>query len=78
MTSNSWPCFAAAWRRWLKTAEPAAIDRFLAALTPAEAERLVHAWPLWARPAHLPTDGRWRVWLMMAGRGFGKTRAGAE
>ncbi len=55
-----------------------AIDRFLAALTPAEAERLVHAWPLWARPAQLPPDGRWRVWLMMAGRGFGKTRAGAE
>src|SRR3546814_14405723 len=23
-------------------------------------------------------EGGWRVWLMMAGRGFGKTRAGAE
>jgi len=33
----------------------------------------------WAHPGQLPPDGEgWRVWLMMAGRGFGKTRAGAE
>src|SRR5436190_21933320 len=33
----------------------------------------------WAHKSQLPpiTEG-WRVWLMMAGRGFGKTRAGAE
>ena len=33
----------------------------------------------WAHESQLP-PGRegWRVWLMMAGRGFGKTRAGAE
>lgn len=35
-------------------------------------------WPLWARAAQLPPEGDWRVWLVMAGRGFGKTRAGAE
>src|SRR6478735_6728596 len=34
---------------------------------------------LWAHEAQLPPkDEGWRVWLMMAGRGFGKTRAGAE
>ena len=27
---------------------------------------------------HAPEQDGWRVWLMMAGRGFGKTRAGAE
>lgn len=27
---------------------------------------------------HAPDEEGWRVWLMMAGRGFGKTRAGAE
>lgn len=32
----------------------------------------------WARSAQLPPDGEWRVWLIRAGRGFGKTRAGAE
>jgi phage terminase large subunit-like protein len=33
----------------------------------------------WAHRNQLPPSGEgWRVWLMMAGRGFGKTRAGAE
>lgn len=33
----------------------------------------------WAHDQQLPPDGRgWRTWLMLAGRGFGKTRAGAE
>ncbi len=33
----------------------------------------------WAHKNQLPPNGEgWRVWLMMAGRGFGKTRAGAE
>jgi phage terminase large subunit-like protein len=32
----------------------------------------------WWHPGQQAPDGDWRVWLMMAGRGFGKTRAGAE
>ena len=36
------------------------------------------AWDVWATPAQLPPDGAWRVWLLMGGRGAGKTRAGAE
>lgn len=39
---------------------------------------LLHEWPLWARDNQLPPDGLWSVWLLMAGRGFGKTRCGAE
>ncbi|MGH6996176.1 MAG: terminase large subunit domain-containing protein, partial [Stellaceae bacterium] len=35
-------------------------------------------WELWARPNQLPPLGDWRVWLLLAGRGFGKTRSGAE
>lgn len=31
-----------------------------------------------ARPAQVEPDGNWRTWLLMAGRGFGKTRTGAE
>jgi predicted phage terminase large subunit-like protein len=30
------------------------------------------------RPSQKPPLGKWRVWLLLAGRGFGKTRAGAE
>ena len=34
---------------------------------------------MWAHRNQLPPSGEgWRTWLMMAGRGFGKTRAGAE
>ncbi|MEC8127436.1 MAG: 3TM-type holin [Pseudomonadota bacterium] len=78
MTPDSWKSFAAAWQAHLRQATPAQIDAFIAALRPGEAERLVHAWPLWARRSQLPPPGDWRVWLLMAGRGFGKTRAGAE
>jgi len=35
-------------------------------------------WPSYARPAQLPPPGAWRQWLLIGGRGSGKTRAGAE
>ncbi|WP_299870618.1 terminase family protein [uncultured Hoeflea sp.] len=35
-------------------------------------------WTLLARPEQLPPKGDWRTWLMLGGRGSGKTRAGAE
>ena len=35
-------------------------------------------WSTQARPEQSPPPGDWRVWLVMAGRGFGKTRTGAE
>ncbi|MEM8917683.1 MAG: terminase family protein [Pseudomonadota bacterium] len=37
-----------------------------------------HDWTRWARPDQMPPDPPWSTWLIMAGRGFGKTRAGAE
>lgn len=36
------------------------------------------AWRDIARPEQLPPEGRWLEWLILAGRGFGKTRTGAE
>lgn len=36
------------------------------------------AWPFWELCSQRAPDGPWRVWLVMAGRGFGKTRMGAE
>jgi phage terminase large subunit-like protein len=35
-------------------------------------------WPFWARPNQLEPEGSWRTWLALAGRGFGKTEAGAQ
>lgn len=42
----------------------------------AEAERF--KWEKRARPEQLEPAGDWRYWLILAGRGFGKTRTGAE
>ena len=50
----------------------------VAALSGQERRAFAHAWPLFARAEQLPPAGDWRVWLICAGRGFGKTRAGAE
>lgn len=35
-------------------------------------------WSLHALPHQLPPDGDWTTWLILGGRGAGKTRAGAE
>ncbi len=47
-------------------------------LTPEALASLVGDFALIARDAQLPPDGRWTTWLIMGGRGSGKTRAGAE
>lgn len=39
---------------------------------------MVREWVYSGRGGQLPPPGDWRVWLILAGRGFGKTRAGAE
>ena len=53
--------------------------RLIESLSPAELLELDADFELCAHDDQIPpeTEG-WRVWLMMAGRGFGKTRAGAE
>jgi len=61
---------------------PHARREALAGLSTPEAEILLHDWSLWARPEQRPppplADGPWFAWLYLAGRGAGKTRAGAE
>ena len=51
---------------------------FLARLRPADKERLHYEWAFRARPEQLPPPEPWLVWDIEAGRGFGKTRTGAE
>src|SRR6476469_2869308 len=51
----------------------------IAKLTPEQALKWDADFEQWAHSNQLPPGGEgWRTWLMMAGRGFGKTRAGAE
>lgn len=48
--------------------------------TPEERQKLLYMWAGWiARPDQTPPENEdWTVWLLLAGRGFGKTRTGAE
>ncbi len=41
-------------------------------------EEVAGDWVHWARPEQLPPKGDWTTWLLMGGRGAGKTRAGSE
>lgn len=50
----------------------------ISSLTEHELECLFGAWPFWARSDQLPPDEDWTTWLLLGGRGAGKTRAGAE
>jgi phage terminase large subunit-like protein len=53
--------------------------RIINAMSPIDLLKLDARFEPWAHEGQLPPEGEgWRVWLMMAGRGFGKTRAGAE
>ena len=47
-------------------------------LGPKKAAELQHDWGFWARPEQLEPEGKWNTWVALAGRGWGKTRAGAE
>ncbi|MFC5566225.1 DNA-packaging protein [Rubellimicrobium aerolatum] len=50
----------------------------LAALTDHEVQGLPYLFEFWAHPHQLPPQGDWRTWVILGGRGAGKTRAGAE
>ena len=50
----------------------------LEALSTEELAGLEYAWPVWARPDQLPPTNDWRTWLLLAGRGAGKTRSASE
>ena len=50
----------------------------IASLSDEELNILLHDWSFWARPNQLAPKGNWRHWLILAGRGWGKTRTGAQ
>ena len=54
------------------------VAALLEELGPKKTEELQHNWEFWARPEQLEPEGIWNVWVALAGRGWGKTRAGAE
>jgi phage terminase large subunit-like protein len=56
----------------------AQVKEIIQELDPVDAQALFYDWPLWARAEQLAPPGDWFCWLILAGRGWGKTRTGAE
>ena len=62
----------------LRALPDAEVAEILKQLGPQQSEELRYNWEFWARPEQLEPTGDWNAWLALAGRGWGKTRAGAE
>jgi phage terminase large subunit-like protein len=60
------------------TSLPAEWDRWTLEQKNSFLDALKYNWRNWARPNQLPPEGDWDIWILLAGRGFGKTRTGAE
>lgn len=61
-----------------RLADAGLLEEFISTLDEAEAETLLFDWEFWRRPAQAMPPENYRAWLIRAGRGFGKTRTGAE
>lgn len=53
-------------------------QKFIDNLTDEQAAAFLYDWEFWQRPNQATPTGAWAVWLILAGRGFGKTRTGAQ
>ncbi|MEJ6398032.1 DNA-packaging protein [Yoonia sp. 208BN28-4] len=62
----------------IASATPQDRATFLNSLTDDQIAALPYLFTFWAMPHQLPPEGDWRTWVIMGGRGAGKTRAGAE
>lgn len=63
---------------WIVSEGPDAQEEFLDSLNEGELMALPYLFEFWAMDHQLPPEGNWRSWIVMGGRGAGKTRAGAE
>lgn len=57
---------------------PSARAEILDGFTEEQLAGLEWDWSFWGRPKQMEPKWRWRTWMILAGRGFGKTRSGAE
>jgi phage terminase large subunit-like protein len=55
-----------------------ALAKLRESFSAAEIARLLRNWDLVGRPEQHTPPGKWVTWLALAGRGWGKTRAGSE
>ncbi|WP_226781124.1 DNA-packaging protein [Oceaniglobus trochenteri] len=78
MPSTSTPCAVRSGARLIASAPIAAQSEFLDGLSEEALLGLPYLFEFWAMEHQLPPGGDWRTWVIMGGRGAGKTRAGAE
>ena len=62
----------------LGSATEVEIDRFLSSLSDETLMALPYLFEFWALPHQLAPEGNWATWVVLGGRGAGKTRAGSE
>ncbi|MDP3676258.1 MAG: terminase family protein [Novosphingobium sp.] len=65
-------------RDQLLALSPAARRKVLNGMSEQQRKELRTHWQVWAHEGQVAPEGEWHAWLIMAGRGYGKTRAGAE
>jgi phage terminase large subunit-like protein len=63
---------------WMASLPLSQRQAILNQLTDDEKRLILTDWRFARRPAQVTPDGDWRTWLILAGRGWGKTRVGAE
>jgi phage terminase large subunit-like protein len=63
---------------WLVSLPQNQRDDILANLSGDMRRQIKWLWPFWARDDQMPPESKWVSWLLLGGRGAGKTRAGAE
>ena len=57
---------------------PEVRERFLDDLSEGALLALPYMFEFWALDHQMPPEGAWKTWVILGGRGAGKTRAGAE
>ena len=77
-SSTSMPHEPRSTSAWLASEPPEVVEAFLAGLSDEALAALPYIFDIWALPHQVPPEGDWRTWVILGGRGAGKTRAGAE
>lgn len=79
LTPNSSKCATTFTADWSALEIVSGRTNLLDAWPREKIEKALHDWTFWARADQSPpTDDAWTTWLILGGRGAGKTRAGAE
>lgn len=63
---------------WLASAPSGVVEDFLGGLSDGALAALPYLFEVWALLHQLPPEGDWKTWVVLGGRGAGKTRAGSE